>query len=378
MSDCEHIPTRRVIEPFVYFPTHASAIKGLGGPERSPDPNYCFHTHYFEYRAGQVDVHITLLSARANVGELSVRIHGYRPEHPGLGIKLIAAERVDLARLGGGDHHILVRFHAIPGVHYAAYGHFSESSDLVAMGVDLVVEELGGDDVGNYHEGAAPPTMLDPADITSVNALVSSRAASLDFPTSQACTPVQLLSPLMGNVVPGLMCDNELDQWKAVFAAQALQSYGLLQSGATGLIVGDLPAPLAGHIQGRGCRLDLAVDRGAEDVAPLLPKSLGHFDFALCLDSALHASRYGGIAQLIDTILQHLFSGGWAVIMFDLVPAGGQLVPSCPDAVEVADVKRWALRLIGHGCSIAQLNFPSRSENFANGPAPFGLIICRQ
>lgn len=148
----EEISIKRIIEPFVYFPKHASAIPGLGGPHRGPDPNYCFHTHYFGYLPGEVRVHITFRKARATTGELSIRIHGYRPENQQLGIKLMAAERVRLEGLAGEDHTVVIRFASIPGVHYAAYGYFSAPSDLRADGIDMIAEELGGDDIENYQE----------------------------------------------------------------------------------------------------------------------------------------------------------------------------------------------------------------------------------
>ena len=382
MSNSEQISVKRIIEPFVYFPTHASAIKGLGGANRSPDPNYCFHTHYFEYRPGEVIIHVTLTRARATAGELSIRIHGYRPQHPELGIKLIAAERADLSRSVSGDHVILVHFHAIPGVHYAAYGFFSESSDLTAESVDIVAEERGGDDLENYLEGAAPPTLLDAANLSGVNALISNHRATLEYPTSQACTPSQLHSSLMQDAVPGLTAANELEQWKSVFAARALQIYGLLQSGATGLIIGDAPEPLVRHLKSNRCLIDFVREESDETVAPLLPKSLGHFDFILCLNSSAFTRRYGGMTPLIDKIIQRLLSGGWAIILCDLNPSSypeaGDGLPPTVSEVTVDNMKQWALRLIGHGCSVAQLNFPSAGDVFeARDSVPFGLIIQR-
>jgi hypothetical protein len=106
----------------------------------------------------------------------------------------MAAERLLLDGLTGEDHTIVIRFASIPGVHYAAYGYFSVPSDLRAEGIDMIAEERGGDDIENYQEAYAPPTMLTTSELTGVNALVTTNAAQLRFPNSQGCTVGQIQS----------------------------------------------------------------------------------------------------------------------------------------------------------------------------------------
>ena len=379
----EQIAIKRIIEPFVYFPNHASAIPGLGGAHRSPDPNYCFHTHYFGYLPGTVLIHITFRKARATTGELSIRIHGYRPDNQQLGIKLIAADRMQTEGLKGEDHTVVVRFAAIPGVHYAAYGYFSAPSDLRADGIDLIAEERGGDDLENYQGAHAPPSMLNTAQLTGVNALISTAAPQLLFPNSQPFTPQQLQSAEFRERWPALDLDTDpVERWRAVFALQALHIYGFLQLGARALVIGPIPPEFIAILSQHGCEIHRADETGATAQAgnELLPSDLGHFDIVLCLQGSQTAEKWENPAQFLDHATRRLMTGGMAVIIVDYIhhlPPGGR--GAAPQALTRADLERLALRLISHGYHLAQFRFPSSIDRISDFSwvVQFGVVIQR-
>ena len=372
-------PTRRVIEPFVYFPSHASAIPGLGGSGRSPDPNYCFHTHYFDYQPGTVLIHITLLKATATVGELSVRIHGYRPEHPHIGIKLITSDRHDLSGLQDMDRAFAISFPSIPGVHYAAYGYFSEPSDLRAEGIEMSAEELGGDTVANYQEGMSPPSMLPIADLASANILIGEQSADLKFVTSQACTSAQLASTEFQELWPTVGCStaDPFERWRVIHALQTLATYGLLQPGSGGIAIGKCPRELEGALVEYGARL-FCMETEAVRIGSLSPK-LGYFDFALCLNASSLAKTLGGAGTFVDQVLQRVMSGGFAIFSFDFFqPKPGAHSDVAPaGTLTKNDLEKIALRLIGHGCDVAQLKFPSTTDQVSSASTPFNLVVRR-
>ncbi|AEG50341.1 hypothetical protein Sphch_2698 [Sphingobium chlorophenolicum L-1] len=374
----EEISIKRIIEPFVYFPKHASAIPGLGGPHRGPDPNYCFHTHYFGYLPGEVRVHITFRKARATTGELSIRIHGYRPENQQLGIKLMAAERVRLEGLAGEDHTVVIRFASIPGVHYAAYGYFSAPSDLRADGIDMIAEELGGDDIENYQEAHAPPTMLTTSELIGVNALVTTNPAQLRFPNSQACTVGQIQSTEFGELWPQVGThDDPVERWRQLYLLQVLEVFGFLQSGGRVLAVGPVPELVLKIFEDRGCQLLQILPGGGEE-DDQLPSTLGHFDMVVCLNAMTASASWSTLTSFIDHATRRLTNGGLAVLMLDY-----SAVPESrgegTDGLSRPDIERLALRLISHGYDIAQLKFPSERQTDAPVRAivPFGLVVRR-
>lgn len=373
MTEEPSLSSKRVIEPFVYFPNHSSAIAGLGGAHRSPDPNYCFHTHYFEYAPGRVMMHITLLGARSTAGELSIRIHAYRPDNESLGIKMVAAHRENLAGLAG-DHAIGVKFAAIPGVHYAAYGFFTEPSDIVATGIELIAEEFGDDEVENYHDADGPKTMLVAHDMEEVAALMASQAPSLRAPGSQICTQGQLddldrwepwSSAIPGEGFP-------IDRWRQIYSLRVLDRYGLLQRGARALLLEPVSSQLCHLIKDAGCDVT-CIDSSGRTEDKIVSGDIGYFDFAVCTHPVGWFGGRDALIGFVDHLLQRVMAGGFAIIVFDYDPASGL------DDMRVtkADIARAAFHLLGHGHNVAQLNFSSgigRDGPFAHDTA-FGIVI---
>jgi hypothetical protein len=355
MSEETSTSVKRIIEPFVYFPNHASAIAGLGGAHRSPDPNYCFHTHYFEYAPGRVLMHVTLLGAQACFGELSIRIHAYRPGNEALGIKMVGAHRENLAGLSG-DHRIAVKFAAIPGVHYAAYGFFTEASDITASGIDLIAEEFGNDDAGNYREADAPQTILVAHALEETTSLISAQAPTLQTPVSQICTKKQLdeldrWEPWSRAIAGD---GNQLDRWRQIFPLRVLERYGFLRKEARCLLLEPVSHELGSVLSDAGCFVErVGISERTED--RISAHDIGYFDFAICTHPAAWVQDRAAATSFIDQLLQNILSGGFAILVFDYDPASG----TAETKLTKGDIERAAFHLLGHSHNVAQLNFSS-------------------
>ena len=370
-------PIRRVVEPFVYFPDHASAIFGLGGKTRGPNPNYCFHTNYFEYIPGVVIFHIILRNASATRGELEVRVHGYRPDNPDLGIKLVTGSRLDLTGLEADVQQIAVRISAIPGVHYAVFGHYTEPADLRASAIEIEAEEFGGEVAEDYGEGNVPDIDIAVGEVESVTALLAAQPATLYMPSSQACTNAQLASPQFLSEWPDVIGDT-LSRWRQIYFLQVMQRFGFLRAGATGLLLGDAPATFEQQLSSFDCLIAGRTFEERGDPCKALEGG-GHFDFVVCLNASQCAKSCGGMDKLISMALRRLSRRGIGVFVFDYrstvitAPEDGSVV------LNRADIEQLSLRMIGHGSDIAQLAFPSgiAADSVPADPSPFGFVVRR-
>jgi len=138
----------RQLEPFSYFADYASAVSGFGGSEPAPDNRYCLHTQYQPLRPGRAAFRLTIKGAKATKGELSLRVHAYKPSSSGE-VMLAGGGRIRLDELDSDAIDQTIRIAAAPGVHYALYGYFSEPTDLVAESVTVAIEELESADDGD-------------------------------------------------------------------------------------------------------------------------------------------------------------------------------------------------------------------------------------
>jgi hypothetical protein len=396
-------PTPRLIEPFSYFPTHASAIAGLGGPHIGPDPNYCFHTHYEVYRPGVVIFNITLAEAHAGFGELAVRVHAYKPDSS-LNISLVASTRQVLDGTDNEDVEVSLRIVAIPGVLYAMYGYFSEQSDLRASHVRIAAEELGTAETDIPAETETRSTTFDGGQFDFPDRMMADHAPSFRYPVSQSCTISQIESLDFEGSWPNVRClDGDLAaRWLMTFPLQVLETYGVLRPGAAGLLIDAFSSPLIPIL--RDCGTTLLVMRPSDDQGrdqedvtdsilaqfcdfdlddAQIPRSR-QFDFAVSMRTINRLLSTKAINQFIERVMKQMLRKGIAVFLFDyavsalerdaLAPSPGMgLLPHRDD------IEQMAMRIIGEGYEIAQLSFPDGvGGNAAVGAVtPFGLIVRR-
>lgn len=350
----------RQLEPFSYFVQHASAITGFGGDEKAPDPRYCFHTHYEELSPGRVNYRMRMTGARASKGELTLRVHGYKP-----------GSNVDPSLVGGGKRlleglgpdtpepqvDIDVGFVAIAGVQYALYGYFSEPSDLNVEDILITIDELGTSAPDLLPQGARGQSPFCTDGIALPSRLRADAPPSLQFPVSQDCTPAQLGAG-----------DDEaelLERWRGDIALAALGRYGMLAGGAAGVLMGKVPAGLRDSISARGGRIDEAEAATFHDFV---------LSFALEEPPPCPQQRF---AQLQDT-MSRLLHGGLAIFLLRYL-AGEDTPTETSRLCRQVEIERWALRLIGLGHDVAQLAFAPEKQRviLPDGTTPFVMIVRR-
>jgi hypothetical protein len=390
--------TQRAIEPFSYFPRHASAISGLGGPDTSPDPNYCFHTHYQEFKPGVVLLRAKLSGARATEGELAVRVHAYRP-NSALDVSLVAGSRTPLNGLDGSDLEIAIRVAAIPGVQYALFGYFSEPSDLVATGLSIVVDELGGDNPEDFISADTARSLFEAASVDMPNRLLADIAPNFVYPVSQSLTVGQIESVEYRGSWPEIPEDGTaVRRWRQAFALQALEAYGMLRTGASGLLVREDGLPVAAAIQAHGCSLveiQIAHIAGSRpegsdqndahrQMAPADMVNLrGQFDFAVAISSPQWFTDKAAWFNFVVAVVRQVLRGGISVILFDY--AAGVTdefdVGAAQDGFRPrkGDIEQLAMRIISHGSDVAQLSFAdgTGTNRAVATVCPFGFIVRR-
>jgi hypothetical protein len=394
----ENVSTRD-IEPFSFFWQHASAIPGLGGTDRSPDPNYCFHTPYHEYRPGIVMFRATIIGAKACYGELAMRVHAFRPDS-GFDASLVAGSRTPLNDLDGSNLEIAVRVTAVPGVLYALYGYFSEPSDLEAAGLSIVAEELGGDSPEDYISSDAARSLFEAASVDMPNRLMADNPPRFAHPVSQPLTIGQLESAeylRSWSQIPVVPSDQP-SRWRQAYALQALEGYGILREGATGLLIAPERLPISAALQGRGClvtdivmgsspRSEARADASARAESVMAAADIetirGRFDFLVAISSTEWFADKAGFFGFASAALRQVLRGGIAIILFDYatdVTRRSELpIPPGGFHPHRGEIEQLAMRIISHGSDVAQLSFADGiGNNRAISPTcPFGLIVRR-
>lgn len=349
------------LDPFGYFLDQASAIPGMGGQHASPDPRYCFHTPYAERKAGQFRLVVRLGGVNVRFGQLTVRIHAFRPGVD-LDISLAAANRIELDEVGDTVE-LSVNALAIPDVHYAAYGYFSEPSDLSADDLSVVVFEMGDEDAGSFVQpdelrstfaAAAPP-----------QASHMTIAAEADFadPGSQPCTRAQTGSEAYRSAWPEAFLDlsDEQDRWSRRVALQALAAGGFLRQGARGLVIDGHCAELPAVLAGAGCQVIVAgasqdgPNAGEADLQLEQLAEGARLDFAISMDIIDDLPDHRAVAAHVQAVMKCLLRGGAGLFLFrarvDGRPSDGTF------AMTPQDISRLALSVLSHGSEVVQMNY---------------------
>jgi hypothetical protein len=347
----------RRLEPFAYFNDHASAIRGFGGAEQAPDPRYCFHTRYEEVRPGRIVYRLHLTRVRASQGELTLRVHAYKPSSNSDvilvgGAKLLFDEAMSD---DGEDIELPVRFTAVKGVNYALYGFFSEPSDLKVDNIMVTLDEQEPSE--DLRDDPRPKSPFAVGDVATQGRLYADAPPSLGTPVSQDCTIGQLAPALSG-------AGDALEQWRAGIALAALERYGMLKPGATGVVAAPLPEGVTEALEAQGCQLTAWDGFGPDD----LPDAAYDFVLSYALDAPFPGADQR--RQIISDTMSALMGGGIAVFVLRYHAAA----PGLPCRNEI---EQWALRLIGLGHDVAQLAFaPARQRVIqADGSTPFVLIV---
>lgn len=359
------------LNPFSFWPNYASAIRGFGGSDSGPDPSYCFHTLYQEFKPGSVTFHVHLRNANASNGELELRVNGYRPDS-GMDAILVAGARLSLEDVHG-DLEVPLRVAVLPGVSYAIFCRYTEPSDLTVESIEVAAEESDDDDADTYSSDLLEQTQFGTVDLDTPSHLLALEEPLIDFPRSQPFTLSQLKDGAFWNDAPACITSvqDPLDRWRHAFAFQALQVYGFAKHGSCGLLLTDNLPELATLVTEHGC---LVVTQGEERLPGPFDFVIGHMqpredqkaiDLTHDMLRGMKAVRRGGMGIFL---LEHDAS--------DIGFGRDDQNSSLPGRQSLQQI---ALRMIGHGCEVAQLSFPNqrRSRAVLDGPLPFGFIVQR-
>lgn len=351
----------RHLEPFSYFANHASAIEGFGGVEPAPDPRYFFHTHYEPVQPGRAVFRLAIEGARASRGELTLRVHAYKPGASGE-IGLAGGGRIvfDEARPDAATVRLPVRFLAAPDTHYALYGFFSDPTDLVADAIEISIEELPSPAKPGGAPGETLGSERPAAGFGETAKLCIDKVPSLLHPISQACTPDQIAGESFDALWPDIPAPqgDAVTRWTMVMPLQALAGAGMLGAGRRGLLLNAPHPALAETLRAAGC----TVTEEASGAA-------GPYDFVVGYQEETPVAPARAYAALQDQLLAEVAGGGLTIAVL-AVPSG-----EAPSAIRNA-IQQVALRLIGGGHDVAQLNFARPFARAGTGPegGRFGLI----
>lgn len=360
----------RDVDPFSYFFDHASAISGLGGERRSPDPQYCFHTHYLDVPPGAASYELRLRGVRASQGELTVRVHAYKPSTGG-NASLVAGSRLYVAVEDRQDLSIQVKFVALRDVHYAFYGYFSEYSDIAADCLEVSLHEPESDEPA-YIE---PPVSINykgigAREVRPANALIHAGKFSIQAPVSQDFTKDQRAEIARADDKA------QLAAWYEAIIINALAAYNIGGAGQDVLVIGALPPTIRATLSQFGYILhEVSGSRASCDG--------GYFaDIIFWMEDIPHNSDAGKRWTLIQSWLAHLKIGGLAVIVLHYKVEDELLGKQAFDQSDVSrnEIGQWALRLIGMGYSVAPLAFAPLADLVLtqDGRTTFSFIVQRQ
>ncbi|MES2498446.1 MAG: hypothetical protein V4618_20205 [Pseudomonadota bacterium] len=389
--------TVRELDPFGFMIGHGSAIRPLGGEQRSPDPRYVLHTPYVEFRPGRVLFTIHFDQLKASIGELRVNINAFIPGS-GRDAILVTSARIQLADSAAVARGMAISFMSVAGATYAAFGYCSEATDARAAGISIRAEQIETND----EAGQQPllPTHFGGTALETPARLVSEAAPSFADPASQPMTQSQLGEEAFGLWASRLSPrpTTPEGQWRLAFLAQVLDRYGMLRSGARGIGWGDESVAIAPILSAAQCEAVLAVPPIGPDNSSIAwnalactaldapagpdgsrpgmivslvdqPADQRGFDFLWSIGMAEQGYAAGGTANLLGELMTVLRPGGYAVHLFDLATtAGGPGLPR-------SEIERLSVTLLSRGFSVAQLHF---GDAVGQGESvPFAMVLSK-
>lgn len=384
----------RDLDPFGFMIGHGSAIRPLGGKDRSPDPRYVFHTPYVEFQPGRVLFTISFDQLKASFGELRVNINAFIPGS-GRDAIFVTSARLQMADSVAAARGMAISFLSVAGATYAAFGYCTEGTDAQAVGLSIRAEQLETNEEG----GQQPllPSHFGENDLQMPNRLVSQDLPRFADPASQPLTDAQLGEAgfdLWASRLSPRPASPEA-QWRLAFIAQALDRYGMLRSGARGIGWGEESRALAPIFAAAQCDALLAHPSAEPGIATIAWNALAcspldampgpdaslpgkvvslvdqapderGFDFLWSIGMVEQGYAAGGAANLLVELMSILRPRGYAVHIFDLA------TNDAAAGVPRREVDRLSVTLISRGFSVAQLHFAGMASQ---GSVPFGLVV---
>lgn len=328
------------LDPFGYFPEHASVFSGLGGQHPAPDGRYAFHTAYTSATPGLATFRLRLQQVVAEPCELNVRVLAHRP---GLDIMMATSARIYLDGSPQEEVEQIVRFLAVEDVEYAFYGFLTEPVQVSASSIDIGLVSLGPAKDGKPLRSRAS-RFIERDYLVSAGKLYSSKPPTLLRPMSQAYSREQDVEIARHDLWPEIAreLDSGVERWRLVMPMQVLAQAGMTDPPVSGILLNP-PAPtLHTALQRRGCEMAVITEsQHRADRADLY----GTADFVIGYGSSIPVQSG---SFLMDDMLDLLAGGGLAIAVFSL-PA------TVEEHVFRNAVQQIALYLLGKGLGVAQI-----------------------
>ncbi|WP_419825565.1 hypothetical protein [Sphingomonas sp.] len=370
---------RRAVElhPFDFFPNRQSAIGGLGGEDDRSDPTYAFHTRYEPVSPGHVTFSVRIDDLAVTGGTMVLRVLAMATDEHAIEPSIVNTAQIPLRTIAerGGEFSIGVE--AVDGMLYALLGLVVDETDATASGIAITLDRLDhvDTDVGGMTEDSE--TRFGAPEVLPIAQLLTSAAPTLALPVSQVRTPEQLDEPHYARWATALRVRRGEDAWPRVYVLRVLETYGLLQRGARGLLLGGADEAMASAINAKGCTVavqDVVVS--AEGGPPAIPEDLRGFDFLWSQGVCDRLSSISDGLHLLEHSLACLNVGGVAVHVFRFVASADVDGADVPGALVYtrAHLERLAFQLITGNHEIAQFSY-ALSTDVVPRPTLFGLAI---
>jgi hypothetical protein len=255
--------TPLALQPFSFWPDHASAIVDISGTEPPVAKGYAFHTNYVPSSGSKVSFRIRLDGLRATSGRLHLAINRLNGQGAVAGSITKVMSLTKLAAKGGEAE---ISMRGGLGYSYAVLGTVSDDSD--ARADDIIIEMIGGVTAATLSAGftIARRDFLSAPASGILSPIIVNRPATLAVPISQMCTAAQMEEPVYAQWCErmGVAPSPHRKQWEFVFICRALEYYGALREGSRGLGFGVGIEPMSSLFAAAGCEI-VATDLSAED-----------------------------------------------------------------------------------------------------------------
>lgn len=251
------------LQPFAFWPGHASALVDGSGTEPPVVQGYAFHTDYVPSSGSKVRFKIRLENLRARSGTLFLAINRLNGQGVVIDPKTKSVPLAELADRGGETE---ISMRGGLGYTYAVIGTISDDADAHADNVEINM--IGGVTSASLDAGFATARrkFLAAPGIGPLAPIIINRRATLAEPISQMCTAAQMDEPVYAEWCArmGTVPLPHRKQWEFVFICRALEYYGALREGARGLGFGVGNEPISSLLAAAGCHV-VATDLPADD-----------------------------------------------------------------------------------------------------------------
>jgi hypothetical protein len=354
--------TGQTLDPFGYWPAKRSRIRPLGGPDKSDDADYVFHTSYVALPPGAAVAEISFDELTAETGMIAIRIF----QHLASGNPAVTEQGKMTALLPSvakTQRSIKVAFEALPGATYAVTGYVFAECDARAKALNVAIRPR--------HTEADDPlrarSMFGRLKARFASGLSAADAPTLQWPVSQGYTVAQTREADFARLTSDLpVALPAAERWEAAYIVRVLEQYGRLEPGARGLALAAASDPAAPYVTRSGCDLGSVILARADTIAGACARHLPNAEEARGFDFVWSRSGvFGEVGStrtvgLIEELLDRLRPGGLGIHM---VTTGGD--------IDRHALNRIALGVAALGHVVAQLRYPAADA----GPAPFGIVF---